>query len=89
MGIIPLHAVREELDIERVSADEERTDRLFRILLNVPRIRVGSALANAGNYPIVVKNPMPVVNQFWGDTSNAAHMLVPFSFSSGWVVGQN
>jgi hypothetical protein len=49
----------------------------------------GSALANAGIIPIVVKNPTPVVNQFWGDTSNEAHMLVPFSFSNGWVVGQN
>lgn len=49
----------------------------------------GSALANAGNYPIVVRNPTPVANQFWGDTSNEAHMLVPFSFSSAWVVGQN
>ena len=49
----------------------------------------GSVLANAGNFPIVVKNPTPVTNHFWGDTSNEAHMLVPFSFSSGWVIGQN
>jgi hypothetical protein len=49
----------------------------------------GSILAQAGKHTIVVKNPMPVENPLWGDTSNAAHMLVPFSFSSGWVIGQN
>jgi hypothetical protein len=49
----------------------------------------GSILANAGNYTIVVKNPTPIDNPYTGDTSNEAHMLVPFTFSSGWVVGRN
>lgn len=49
----------------------------------------GDVLAAAGNHSIVVKNPMPVENPHWGNMSNSAHMLVPYSFSREWVVGQN
>jgi hypothetical protein len=38
--------------------------------------------ANAGKLHVVVKNPQPVDNYQWGDTSNTAHILVPFSFST-------
>jgi hypothetical protein len=37
----------------------------------------------------MVKIPMPVDERAWGDTSSADHILVPFSFSIGWMVGQN
>lgn len=36
----------------------------------------------AGKLHVVVKNPQPVENYDWGDTSNTAHILVPFSFST-------
>ena len=38
--------------------------------------------ANAGKLHVVVRNPKPVDNYEWGDTSNTAHILVPFSFST-------
>jgi hypothetical protein len=41
-----------------------------------------NALARAGKLHIVVKNPTPLSNVEWGDTSNTAHILVPFSFST-------
>ena len=44
-----------------------------------------SQLINAGNFSVVVKNPQPVAIPEWGDTSNKAHMLVPFTFSADWV----
>ena len=37
---------------------------------------------NAGKLHIVVKNPQPVENNEWGDTSNTAHILVPYAFST-------
>lgn len=36
----------------------------------------------AGKLHVVVKNPQPVENYEWGDTSNTAHILVPYSFST-------
>jgi hypothetical protein len=36
----------------------------------------------AGKLHIVVKNPQPVENYQWGDTSNTAHILVPYAFST-------
>lgn len=39
-------------------------------------------LITAGKMHIVVKNPQPVENYEWGDTSNTAHILVPYSFST-------
>jgi imidazolonepropionase-like amidohydrolase len=41
-------------------------------------------LANAGNRVVVVKNPIPLDPNAWGDTSNKAHILVPFSFTTAW-----
>jgi Amidohydrolase family len=37
---------------------------------------------NAGKLHVVVKNPQPVDNYEWGDTSNTAHILVPYAFST-------
>jgi len=39
-------------------------------------------LARAGRFEIVVKNRQPVADPFWGDTSNAAFMLVPFEYTT-------
>jgi hypothetical protein len=41
-------------------------------------------LANAGNRNVVVKNPAPLDANAWGDTSNKAHILVPFSFTTAY-----
>jgi hypothetical protein len=38
-------------------------------------------LAAAGKLHVVVKNPTPLATEEWGDTSNAAHILVPFAFT--------
>ena len=39
-------------------------------------------LAPAGKLHIVVKNPSPLATVEWGDTSNTAHILVPFAFTT-------
>jgi Amidohydrolase family len=41
-------------------------------------------LAEAGKRPLVVKNPRPLDTPSWGATSNTAHILVPFSFTTAW-----
>ncbi len=41
-------------------------------------------LAQAGKLHVVVKNPLPLDNPIWGDTSNKAHILVPFAFTTAW-----
>ncbi len=38
--------------------------------------------ADAGKLHVVVKNPEPVENHEWGNTSNTAHILVPYAFST-------
>ena len=38
-------------------------------------------LAAAGKLHVVVKNPTPLATEEWGDTSNTAHILVPFAFT--------
>ncbi len=38
--------------------------------------------ANAGKLHVVVKNPQPLATAEWGDTSNTAHILVPYAFST-------
>ena len=43
-----------------------------------------NVFANAGNRNVVVKNPAPLDPNAWGDTSNKAHILVPFSFTTAW-----
>jgi len=48
-----------------------------------------SVMAQAGNLDIVVQNPTPVRRPYWGDTSNVAHILVPFEYTQylpneGW-----
>jgi Amidohydrolase family/IPT/TIG domain len=39
-------------------------------------------LGQAGKVDVVVKNPEPVAIPTWGNTSNPAHVLVPFAFST-------
>jgi imidazolonepropionase-like amidohydrolase len=39
-------------------------------------------LAKAGRYSVRVKNPQPVAAAEWGDTSNPAKLLVPYSFTT-------
>ena len=46
-------------------------------------------LIKAGNFPVMVKNPQPAAIPEWGDTSNKAHMLVPFTFPASWVNNKN
>ena len=41
-------------------------------------------LMNAGNKAVEVKNPAPLDPNAWGDTSNKAHILVPFSYTTAW-----
>ncbi len=41
-------------------------------------------LNDAGNRVVVVKNPAPLEPHAWGDTSNKAHILVPFSYTTAW-----
>ena len=41
-----------------------------------------NTLARAGKLHVVVKNPTPLATVEWGDTSNTAHILVPFAFST-------
>jgi hypothetical protein len=41
-------------------------------------------LAQAGKLHVVVKNPKPLDTPVWGDTSNTAHILVPFAFTTAW-----
>jgi hypothetical protein len=38
-------------------------------------------LSGAGKLHVVVKNPKPLATEEWGDTSNTAHILVPFAFT--------
>ena len=44
---------------------------------NIP----ATLLAEAGRRDIVVRNPKPLSSAVWGDTSNMAHLLVPFEFT--------
>jgi len=37
---------------------------------------------DAGKLHVMVKNPLPLTNPRWGDTSNMAHILVPYAFST-------
>jgi hypothetical protein len=43
-------------------------------------------LSEAGKLHVTVKNPKPmgIGMVIWGDTSNQAHILVPFSFTTKW-----
>ena len=43
-----------------------------------------NTLARAGKMKITVKNPQPLTTPEWGDTSNNAYLLVPFSFTTAW-----
>ena len=48
-----------------------------------------NVLAAAGNLDIVVRNPEPVRQPYWENTSNIAHILVPFEYTQilpneGW-----
>ena len=45
-------------------------------------------LAPAGKLHVVVKNPLPLATPQWGDTSNTAHILVPFTFTTAWSHNQ-
>lgn len=39
-------------------------------------------LAKPGRYSVKIKNPQPVAAAEWGDTSNPANLLVPYSFTT-------
>ncbi len=39
-------------------------------------------LARAGRFEVMVKNPAPLATPEWGGSSNAANLLVPFSFTT-------
>jgi hypothetical protein len=41
-------------------------------------------LAKAKKYALTVKNPAPIVTSEWGDTSNQANLLVPYSFTTAY-----
>ena len=41
-------------------------------------------LATAGKLRIRIRNPEPLSDHDWGSTSNAANILVPFSFTTAW-----
>jgi hypothetical protein len=41
-------------------------------------------LAEAGKRHLVVRNPLPLNEPVWGDHSNTAHILVPYSFTTAW-----
>ena len=41
-------------------------------------------LAQAGKLHITIRNPEPLATPEWGGTSNPAHILVPFSFTTAW-----
>ncbi len=41
-------------------------------------------LAQAGKLHITIRNPEPLATPEWGSTSNQAHILVPFSFTTAW-----
>jgi hypothetical protein len=41
-------------------------------------------IAKAGKLHVTVKNPQPLDTPIWGDTSNRAHILVPFAFTTAW-----
>ena len=45
-------------------------------------VLAGGKFADAGKLHVVVKNPQPLINYRWGDTSNTAHILVPYAFST-------
>ena len=57
---------------------------IFRRSEFVPAIVDSAILAQAGNRAVEVKNPLPLDANAWGDTSNKAHILVPFSFTTAW-----
>jgi hypothetical protein len=40
-----------------------------------------AVLANAGRHHIMVRNPKPLATPIWGETSNPAHLLVPYEFT--------
>jgi hypothetical protein len=63
-----------------INADAMPTmvDSATRIRFVVPQDR----LAGAGKLHVVVKNPTPLATTEWGDTSNTAHILVPFAFTT-------
>jgi hypothetical protein len=41
-------------------------------------------LGRAGLMPLAVRNPQPLADPEWGDTSNTAYVLVPFEFTEHW-----
>jgi hypothetical protein len=46
------------------------------------RATIPAALfAEAGKLDVAVKNPLPLATPAWGDTSNFAHLLVPFEYT--------
>ncbi len=52
---------------------------------DVIRVTLSEELsAEAGKLRLVVRNPAPISDPVWGDSSNAAYVLVPFEFTTTW-----
>ena len=43
-----------------------------------------NVLAKAGRFEVVIKNPAPLATPEWGEASNEANLLVPFSFTTAY-----
>ena len=46
-------------------------------------------LGMAGNKKITVRNPLPLIDPIWGDTSNRVHLLVPFEFTTKYSMNRD
>jgi hypothetical protein len=46
-------------------------------------------LSQAGKKVVLVKNPLPLGTPEWGDHSNEARLLVPFSFTTKWSMNKD
>ena len=55
-----------------------KVDSATKLRFVVPQVR----FASAGKLHVAVRNPQPLATVEWGDTSNLAHILVPFAFST-------
>jgi hypothetical protein len=81
--IVTIHGVS---FVQRSKAFIDETELPTEIVGNdVIRVTLSEELlAEAGKLKLVVRNPSPISNPVWGDTSNAAYILVPFEFTATW-----
>ena len=80
MRITGFHFVTGSQAYIRDQAIPTAVDSRTEIRVTIP----ASVLAEAGKHPITIKNPEPLVNPRWGDTSNPAYVLVPFEFTTAY-----